>query len=86
MKTEGGSVYDGFGYPFNLTAFVDSRQMLKLLPHVKPRYKTETDNSLLEEAASEFRRITDAADLGKIGQGLCRYSFFLINCRKEDFI
>ena len=50
--------------------------MLKLLPHIKPKYKTETDNSLLEEAASEFRRITDAADLGKIGQGLCRYRFF----------
>lgn len=46
--------------------------MLKLLPHIKPNYKTETDDSLLEEATSEFRRITDAAALGKIGQGLCR--------------
>ena len=46
--------------------------MLNLLPHIKPSYMNETDNSLLEEAASEFRRITDAADLGRIGQGLCR--------------
>ena len=76
LKTEGGSVDDGIGVLLNLRAFVDSRQMLKLLPHIKPKYKTETDNSLLKEAASEFRRITDAADLGKIGQGLCRYRFF----------
>ena len=70
------TVYDVIGVLLNLRAFVDSRQMLKLLPHVKPKYKTETDNSRLGEAASEFRRITDAADLGKIGQGLCRYRFF----------
>ena len=56
--------------------------MLKLLPRIKQNYKTETYNSLLEEAASEFRRITDAADLGKIGQGLCRDRARVQNCRK----
>ena len=60
--------------------------MLKLLPHIKPNYKTEIDNSLLEETASDFRRIADAAELGKIEQGLCRDGEYKISKSCEGIL
>ena len=50
------------------------RKMLNLIPHLRlaPNHRSKTDNGLLEEAASEFRSIAAAADIGLVGQGLCR--------------